>query len=88
MSRVQRKIKELQNLLKEVTGEQANIKIDFHSSETKANFKKAKKIANLLTLDNSKIKRHRIWKSGTTKGIRVYEKNKYSEQIETTIFFN
>jgi len=87
MSKIQKKIKELKKALEEVTGEQPNISINFHTPEINANFKKAKKMANLLTLDNSEIKEHRIWKRDTSKGIRLYQKNKYSEQVEITIFF-
>ena len=86
MSKVKKKIKELEEVLEEVTGETPNIGINFHTSEANANFKKAKKMANNLTLDNPKIRRHIIWKHTDTKGIRLYEEATYERTL--TIFFN
>lgn len=86
MSKVKKKIKELEEVLEEVTGETPNIDINFHTPETNANFKKAKKMANNLTLDNPKIRRHIIWKNTDTKGIRLYEGAIYERTL--TIFFN
>ena len=86
MSKVQKKIKELEEVLEEVTGETPNIDINFYTSETNINFKKAKKMANNLTLDNPNIRRHIIWENNGTKGIRLYEGVTYERTL--TIFFN
>lgn len=86
MSKVKQKIRELEEVLKEVTGEDPNIDINFFTSETNANFKKAKRMANNLTLDNPKIRRHKIWENTGTKGIRVHEGVTHERLL--TIFFN
>ena len=90
MSKVQKKIKELEEVLEEVTGRKPEIKINFHrkSGDKNIDFKEAKKMANNLTLDNPKYKRHYLNKASGQTGdfyyIQIVERSIYEDYI--TIF--
>jgi len=95
LNKISTKIKELQEAIHEVTGQDADITIDFHfidfhfnddvyNMETKKEkFSRAKRIANNITLDSPEFNQHKVWsgRSDSAGGIRVRKDGDHKRYI-------